>query len=113
MDFPLTVPIDVSSGDVVEEDRFGNEVIRPGPFVEVLVFGWAVNPVEEDTGESVLRTVDRLEVYMRPEDFPGASGKFRTPDGQEWSVEGSPKDYNNNPWWSPGLVTVTAKGVEG
>lgn len=113
VDYPIEVPIEVSAGLIAGVDRFGNEVFEDAPFEEVLVFGWMVNPAEEESGDSVLRTIDLLEVHLLPKDFPGASGKFRTPDGSVWAVEGNPKDPNNNPWWSPGLVTVTAKGVEG
>lgn len=113
MEFPLSIPIDVSSGSVVEYDRFNNEVIVTAPYVPVTVFAWSITPVDEKQDDSTLRVVDELEVVMRPEDAPNAAGQFRTPDGSEWQVEGSPRDPNNNPWWQPGLVTVKGRRVTG
>ena len=113
MDFPVEVPIEISAGFIEVEDRFGNVKLEPAGFSEVLVFGWSVNPVEEDTGDSVMRVIDTLKVIIPATLAVPPETKFRTPDGREWNVEGSPRDSNNGPWWSPGLVTVTAKGVEG
>lgn len=113
LDFPLTIPIEVSRGVVVELDRWNDEKIVQSPFETVMVFAWTVNPVEEKSGESTLRVIDQLEVILPPEDAPPPSGQFRTPDGDVWQVDGSPSDPNNNPWWKPGLVTVKARRVDG
>lgn len=113
MDFPVEVPIEISAGFIEVVDRFNNVTRKPAGYRQVLVCGWSVNPVEESEGDSVLRVIDTLKVIAPSGlDIPPES-KFRTPDGREWNVEGSPRDSNNGPWWSPNLVTVTAKGVEG
>lgn len=113
MDFPVNVPIELSAGFIEREDRFGNVTRVPAGFERVLVCGWSVNPVEESEGDSVLRVIDTLKVIAPVGLNIPPEAKFRTPDGREWNVEGSPRDSNNGPWWSPNLVTVTAKGVEG
>ena len=104
MDFPVKVPIELSAGFVEHEDRFGNVTRTPAGFEQVLVCGWSVNPVEESEGDSVLRVVDTLKVIAPVGLNIPPEAKFRTPDG---------RDSNHGPWWSPILVTVTAKGVEG
>lgn len=113
MDFPVTIPLEVSRGESVEFDRFGNEVVRQSPFETVLVFAWSVSPVEEVRGDSVMRVVDKLKVILPPDSAPGPSGRFRTPDGVVWQVDGGTRDPNNNPWWSPGLVVVMGEAVSG
>lgn len=113
MDFPVEVPIEVSAGFIEVVDRFGNVKLEPAGYERVLVCGWSVNPVEEDSGDSVMRVIDTLKVIAPSTLAVPPEARFRTPDGREWNVEGSPRDSNNGPWWSPGLVTVTAKGVEG
>lgn len=107
-------PLDVFRVGEPVTDRFGN--VRPGPgeWVEVLVASWWVDRTEEKQDDSVLRTVDMLHVHIPISDAPDASGKFRTPDGQEWQVEGNVEDFNHG-WhgFVPGLVVVHAKKVEG
>lgn len=107
---PLTHTVEVSQVETVT-DRLGNERPTPGPFHPVQVAGWAVAKVEETTGESVLRTVDQLDVYTPTPFEPGAS--IRLPDGGVWQVQGNAEDYRNGPWWNPGLVVVHARKVAG
>lgn len=109
--FPLAQKIEVYTPGEPGRDAHGNEIPGPGSWEPVRVFAWAVNKVDEERGESMLRTIDNLTVYT-PEAFhPG--GRVRLPDGSEWEVEGNAEDYNNNPWWSPGLVVVHCRKVEG
>lgn len=96
---------------VQDRDYFGNLVNKTGPYRPVRVAGWAVVKVEEQQGESVLRTIDQLEVYS-PEEFHAGS-EIRLPKGSVWQVEGNAEDYRHGPWWDPGLVVVRAKKVEG
>ena len=113
MGFALTQVIDVSGPATVTVDRFGNERETPGAFAPVKVFAWSVNPRDEEQGDHVLRTIDELKVVLRAEDAPSPGGRFRTPDGQVWEVEGNPRDPNNNPWFRPGLVVCMGKKVTG
>ena len=95
-------------------DRFGNPRPVDGEWVKHPVASWWVDMTEEKQGESVLRTVDMLHVHMRPEDAPPPDGQVRTPDGQVWQVQGHVQDFNHG-WhgWSPGLVVVDCRKVEG
>ena len=107
---PLRHTVEVSEVEMVT-DRFGNQVPRQGKFRPVQVAGWAVTKVDEAHGDSVLRTVDQLDIYAAKPFALGASVKL--PDGNVWQVEGNAEDYNHGPWWSPGLVVVHAKKVGG
>ena len=109
--FPLARTVEVYTPGEPVEDRFGNTRPGPGTWQPVKVFAWAVNKVEEQADDSILRTVDELTVYMP--DAPDPGGRVRLPDLSEWQVEGNAEDYNNNPWWSPGLVVVHCRKVEG
>ena len=107
---PLRHSVEVSQMETTT-DRFGNERPTQGPFHAVQVAGWAVTKVEETAGDSVLRTIDQLDVYA-PEPFaPGAS--IRLPDGGIWQVHGNAEDTRHGPFWNPGLVVVHARKVAG
>lgn len=107
---PLVHTVEVSQVETVT-DRFGNERPAQGEFHPVKVAGWAITKVEESTGESVLRTVDQLDVYAPAPFDPGAS--IRLPDGGVWQVQGNAEDYQHGPWWNPGLVVVHARKAAG
>lgn len=94
-------------------DRFGNEVPGAGEWVKTPVFSWAVRSSEEVHGDSILRLIEQLVVYCAPDVAPAEDSSIRLPDGSVWLVEGRHTDFNHGPWWSPNLVTVTAKKVEG
>lgn len=110
--YPLTQVIEVSQPKIIV-NVFDEEELIEGDFKPVAVFGWAVTSSQEKEDDSVLRTIDLLQVYMRPEDVTGPAATFRLPDGSEWEQEGNVADYNHNPWFQPGLVVVNAKKVEG
>lgn len=107
-------PLDVYRVGEPVEDRFGN--LRPGQgeWKPVMVASWWVDKTEEEQGDSVRRTFDVLHVHLRPDDVPGAGGKLRTPDGEEWEIEGNVEDFNHG-WhgFAPGLLVVHAKKVGG
>lgn len=111
---PLSQTLDVYTPGAVARDRFGNERPGEGAWKPVKVALWWVDKTEEKNGDSVLRTVDYLHAHIPPESAPDAGGKVRTPDGREWGVIGTPEDYNHG-WhgWSPGLLVIHAKKVEG
>lgn len=76
------------------------------------VAGWSVDPVEETTGDAVLRTVDQLTVHFPADQAPDASAWIRLPGGGLWQVEGNPGQWEHSPFgFSPGLVQVKAKKV--
>lgn len=112
--FPQLFEVEVlTPSAVVEVDRFGNERRTPATWVKVKVFGWAVAAVDETAGDSVLRTVDQLQLYCSRDVAPDADMQVRLPDQSVWTVQGHFEDYENNPWWSPGLVVVRCRNVEG
>lgn len=111
--FPLNCWVEVHrEGDPVI-DRFGNQRPRPDHWERVQVFGWAVNQTSEGDQTSVLRTYNQLSIYMPHEAIPAPSEKIRLPNGTVWEVEGNPENYDNNPWFAPGLDVVRCKKVEG
>ena len=111
MSFPLAFTVEVYTPGTPTTDAHGNQIPGVGSWSDQGVFGWAVNKIEEEGGDHLLRTVDVLTVYT-PVGFP-ASGRVRLPDGSEWDVQGNAEDYNNNPWWTPGLFVARARKVEG
>lgn len=92
-------------------DRFNNKVMVPGVYQPVLVAGWAIVNTKEQTGESVLRTIDQLDIYS-PEAFSRGT-QVRLPDGSVWQVQGNAEDYRHGPWWNPELVIIHAVQVKG
>lgn len=114
MDIPLNYTVEVYRLGEWKEDRFGNLKPGVGQWVEVPVFQWWVHKTEEESGESVLRTIDVLTVHFHTGSAPDPAEKIRLPNGSEWQVEGNAEDYNHG-WhgWSPGLVAVNCKGVQG
>lgn len=110
--FPLGQTVEVYAPGEPTTDAHNNDIPGVGSWEPVKVFAWAVNKVSEDErGASMLRTIDELTVYT-PIAFP-AGGKVRLPDDTVWEVQSNAEDYNNNPWWSPGLLVVHCRKVEG
>lgn len=98
------------------EDRFGNLVPGPGVWEPVKVAGWSRKRVSEGDEDSVLRTVDALEVHFPAGEEPAPSEKIRIParPSEEWEVDGNADDWNHGPFgFAPGLVKVHCRKVEG
>lgn len=95
------------------KDRFGNLVPGPGEWRSVPVAGWAIEATQESEGDSLLRTIDELKVYVPASEVMDAASRVRLPDGAVWDVQGNVLNYENGPWASPGLVVVRARKVEG
>ncbi|ALC07141.1 hypothetical protein CDES_14080 [Corynebacterium deserti GIMN1.010] len=110
--WPLKKTVMKPGEPTIDYDRFGNEIIRPGVPVEVNVVGWEVTRSTEGDPDSILRTVDELQIFAPPGTF-AASDVVTLPDGGEWNIEGNPIDSTNGPWWNPGLVIFRAKKVDG
>ncbi|KXB52731.1 hypothetical protein HMPREF0307_02049 [Corynebacterium sp. DNF00584] len=94
-------------------DRFGNRSPGAGEWQTVPVIGWAVTQSQEMAGDSVLRTIDVLEVYAPDSLDILPSAQVRLPDGQEWQVDGNPQDYNHGPFWAPGALVVKCRKTVG
>lgn len=109
-DFPLTVNIGVRRYRDGGKDAYGNP--RPGyaPPEAVEVFAVAVGGVEDPTQAHPEAAEHTLKVYA-PVGL-GISDRDRIDYlGQTFEVDGRPGDWNDNPWWSPGLVEVRCKEV--
>lgn len=113
MGWPLKFTITGQGPGHWEKDRFNNDVWVPGEPIQVAVFSWEVTKSEElDSETSVLRTVDDL-VIIAPADSFTPQTAVKLPNGDTWEIQGNPEDVNNNPYYSPGLVTYHARKVEG
>lgn len=111
---PTPHTVEVFREGELEEDRFGN--LRPGPgeWWSIKVASWWVHRTEEQSEDSVLRTVDLLTMHTPIGQEPGPSSKVRLPDGSVWEVQGNPEDYNHGPFgFVPGLMVVNCKRTEG
>lgn len=77
------------------------------------VFSWAIVAGSEvqtkEGGSVILNTTETCEIIAPP-------GTFRTPTesesleeitikGETWVLKGTEENYDNGPWWSPGLAT--------
>lgn len=81
-----------------------------------MVAGWSRKRVSEGDVNSVLRTVDALEIYFPTGDAPAPGEKVRLPDkpDEEWEVKGNPDDFDHGPFgFVPGLVVVHCRLVKG
>lgn len=110
--WPLKFTVQTQGEGHWEKDRFNNDKWVPGELEDVPVFSWAVVKTQEIGGDSVLRTIDDLEIMAPPGTFT-PEGSVSLPDGTVWQIQGNPEDVNNNPYWSPGLVTYHARKTEG
>ncbi|CAB1012006.1 hypothetical protein FRC0497_02161 [Corynebacterium diphtheriae] len=109
--FPLRFTVQVSGPSFLDTDRFGNARPVLAPASPLKVAGWAINAVDEKTGEQVLRTVDRLDLYTPQLIAPHSRVKLA--DGTMWEVVGNSEDYSHGPWWNLGLYVVHCTRVEG
>lgn len=111
--FPLTQEVTrLRSGGVVT-DPFGNEV--PGAPVEdqIMVFAWWIGSSGEPYPSGhVERVISDASLIAAPGDFE-PSDQVILPGAGVFEVEGRPANFDNNPWWSPGVETVALRKVEG
>ena len=111
--FPLTKEVTrIRSGGVVT-DPFGNEVPGPSSEDQVLVFAWWVGSSgEPNLSGHVERVESDASLIAAPGDFR-PSDMVSLPGQGVFEVEGHPANFDNNPWWSPGVETVSLRRVEG
>ena len=111
--FPLTKEVTrIRSGGVVT-DPFGNEVPGPPTEDQVLVFAWWVGSSgEPNLSGHVERVESDASIIAAPGDFQ-PSDQVSLPGVGVFEVDGYPANFDNNPWWSPGVETVALKRVEG
>lgn len=111
--FPLTQEVTRLRSGSDGVDAHGNVI--PGLPVEdrILVFAWWVGTSGEP---NVSGHVERVEsdgsLIASPGDFL-PSDQVLLPGHGVFEVDGHPANYDNNPWWSPGVESVQLRRVEG
>lgn len=93
-------------------DFFGDPVGETIATETVAVFGWAITSVAETATDSVMRLVNELQLFA-PSGTIKAPDTVVLPDGGRWEVHGTPENYDNNPWFSPGLEVVKCRQISG
>lgn len=111
--FPLTQEVTRLRSGGEATDPFGNPVTGAPVEDQVLVFAWWVGSSGEPnlTGH-VERVESDASLIAAPGDF-APSDQVILPGGGVFEVDGHPANYDNNPWWSPGVETVALRRVEG
>lgn len=111
--FPLTEQVTRIRPSPGGTDAHGNPT-EGDPVATVLrVFAWWIG---SSTEPSMDGHVERIESDAS---MIAAPGEFRPSDRVElpgaglFEVKGHPANYDNNPWWSPGVETVALRRVEG
>ena len=111
--FTLTQEVTrLRSGGVVT-DPFGNEVPGAPAEDQVMVFAWWVGSSGEPYPSGHVERVESdASLIAAPGDFV-QSDRVILPGVGVFEVEGRPANFDNNPWWSPGVETVALRMVEG
>lgn len=111
--FPVTQEVIRLRPGGDDTDPFGNPV--PGAPVEepVLVFAWWIGSSGEPNLAGHVERVDSdASLIAEPGDFT-PSDQVILPGQGVFKVDGHPANYDNNPWWSPGVEMVDLRRVEG
>lgn len=104
--WPLKFTITTQRGGYWDTDRLGNEMWVPGENVPVKIFAYrVVKSFEKAITGGYPYLISDLEVIAPPGTFENAQSTAILPDGSEWELDGEAEDENNNPYFSPGLVT--------
>ena len=111
--FPCTIEVTRLRSGGMSDDPFGNPVPAPPSEDQILVFAWWIGTSGEP---SMAGHVERVEsdasLIAEPGDFK-PSDQVVLPGAGLFEVDGYPANFDNNPWWSPGVETVSLRRVEG
>ena len=111
--FPLTQEVTRLRAGEVGYDSHGNEVTGPPVEDQIMVFAWWVGSSGEPYPSGHVERVESdASLIAAPGDFE-QSDRVILPGVGVFEVEGRPANYDNNPWWSPGVETVALRMVEG
>lgn len=109
-DYPMTVPVIRHRRTVGPPDDLGNDT-EIEETETVFVFAFAqVSPQEP-----VVYGHDRIQVDVQ---MYAAPGDFLPDDavtldaGPVFEVVGEAQNYDNNPWWSPGVEVINLRRVQ-
>lgn len=109
-DYPLTIPVTRVRREVGPPDGLGNDT-EVETTESVMVFAWS----QTSPAEPIVAGHERLEVDVQMYSGPG---DFLPDDavvldaGDPFDVIGEPVNYNNNPWWQPGLEVINLRRVQ-
>ena len=108
--FPLTVSIGLRRS-VTVTNGFGDEVRDYGDPETVKVFAYYITGGSETGIDGHTQQVEHDAVVFAPTELGiTAEDRIDIPDGT-FDVSQPPGNWDNNPWWSPGLVQVKLKRV--
>lgn len=117
-EFPITMPIRLARyEDSLVVDRGGNTVTDwPAAHAaasDELVFAWHLGGTEESANGHVERVISDATVFPPSSLGVTARDHIELP-GHDWfEVQGTPGDWDHNPWWIPGLLQVKLRKVDG
>lgn len=110
--FPLTVPVTLLRFDAGGTDEYGDPLPGYAAPEEILVFAVVVGGEEPVTAMRPERV--RYDLTVFAPSSAGISDRDRIEyQGHKFDVDGAPGNWDENPWWSPGLVSVRCNRVEG
>lgn len=96
----------------VKVNEFDDEIEVPGTPETVTVFGWYVGGRVEGRPDGHVYQVEwDATLYAPVEAHIHAGDRVRLPGVGEFTLVGEPSNWDNNPWFSPGLVEVRLKRV--
>lgn len=81
------------------------------PARAVAVFAYHVTRSEESMLAGHMRLVEVLRV-IAPPGVIQRGDSVTISDGTQWEVDGNPEDYENNPFYQPGLVIYHANRIQ-
>jgi hypothetical protein len=117
--FPTPFTVGLHNYSQGADDGYGNTlpVFTPAkdqPGVEYPVCGWWLPTSVEESGNK--RRVITTLVLAAPKSFP--ANPYDLVDvpadgGTQYEVIGEAEDYNQGPWWQPGVVVWNLQDVSG
>lgn len=117
MTFPTPFTVGVHTYSAGSDDGYGNPVpvytpARDQPGTEYAVCGWVTSapPVEERGGQD--RVIIDLQLFA-PATFPATAYDLVDVEDTQFEVIGEAEDYNNGPWWMPGVAVWNLRNVTG
>ena len=117
-EFAATLPVRVARyADSMVVDRGGNTVTDwPAAHEDAsdeLVFAWHLGGSEESANGHVERVISDATVYPPSTLRITARDHIELPGHGWFEIQGTPGDWDHNPWWAPGLHEVKLRRVDG
>lgn len=110
--YPLTVPLVIERRTEAGRDEYGDPLPEVFASEDAMVFAVVVGGEEPVTATMPERVRYDLTVFAPTELAISARDRvvYR---GAVYEVDGDPGCWDDNPWWSPGLVSVRCNRLEG